>query len=170
MGSITGRLEIEPTTSPVSSKIASHIPIPSGAETPLVYLAFSVNADATEGAAAFDMGATGNAVTASGGAGYELDLKGYVLTIDAAPAFAISAAAPDKANGTLSVTLANSSAATVAVSYFDANGKFVSAQLQTVAANAGTATLALSADANRARVILLDADCRPLCAWLDATI
>ena len=87
---------------------------------------------------------------------------GY-FTYKAAPvAYAITAAAPE--NGKLSVTLTNPGAATLAVSYFADNGKFVSAILQSVDANAGTVTLELAAGAKTARVMLLDSDFRPLCA------
>ena len=100
------------------------------------------------------------------------DAPGYFTAKDA-PAYvpyAISAAAPDTDAGTLSVTLSNPGAATVAVSYFDANGKFVSAQTQKVEANGKTAALALSADAKKARVILFDGECRPLCACFETPI
>ena len=66
--------------------------------------------------------------------------------------------------------LTNHGAATLAVSYFDANGKFVSVALQDVSANAGTVALALSAGAKTARVVLLDGDSRPLCKAYPATI
>lgn len=96
------------------------------------------------------------------------DAPGY-FTYKAAPvAYAITAAAPE--NGTLSVTLSNIHAATLAVAYFDASGKFVSANLQSVGAHAGTATSAVPATAATARVMLLDNVFRPLCAAFPADV
>ena len=76
------------------------------------------------------------------------------------PHYAITAAV--KSNGQLSVTLENTSAVTVAVSYFDGNGQFVSADMKNVSADAGNVTFTLSG-AYRARVSLFDSDFRPLC-------
>ena len=73
-------------------------------------------------------------------------------------------------NGLLSVIFSNLGAATLAVSYFGANGKFVAVRLQSVGANAGTASFALLADAKTARVTLFDGDCRPLCAYFETPI
>ncbi|MBQ6207168.1 MAG: BspA family leucine-rich repeat surface protein, partial [Oscillospiraceae bacterium] len=96
---------------------------------------------------------------------------GYFTDISAKPvAYEITAAAPDTDAGTLSVTLTNPDAATLAVSYFDANGKFVSAEFQDAQVDAGTVALALSADAKTARVMLLDSDFRPLCAAYGADV
>ena len=96
------------------------------------------------------------------------DAPGY-FTYKAAPvAYAITDTVTE--NGNLSVTLTNPGAATLAVSYLDANGKFVSAETQSVQANAGTVALALSADAKTARVTLFDGDFRPLCAARPATL
>lgn len=69
-----------------------------------------------------------------------------------------------KKDGELSVTLTNVGAATLAVSQFDASGKFIAAQLQDVPADAGTVALTLSAGAQTARVMLLDGALCPLCA------
>ena len=76
------------------------------------------------------------------------------------PRYAITAAVAQK--GELSVTLENDGAVTVAVSYFDRNGKFLSVDLQSVSANAGSVTFALPF-AYAARVALFDTDFRPLC-------
>ena len=90
------------------------------------------------------------------------DAPGY-FTYKAAPAdYKITAAVTENEN--LSVTLSNPGAATLAVSYFDANRKFVSVRLLDVPADAGTVALALSADAKTARVMLLDGALCPLCA------
>ena len=86
------------------------------------------------------------------------------------PVYAISRAEPDKTNGTLSVTLSNPGAATLAVSYFDANGQFLSMDLQSAEANAGTMALALASDAKTARVMLFDGDFRPLCACFETSV
>ncbi|MBR3570499.1 MAG: BspA family leucine-rich repeat surface protein [Oscillibacter sp.] len=87
---------------------------------------------------------------------------GYFTAKGAAPvAYAITAAVPE--NGKLSVALSNPGAATLAAAYYDANGKFVSVELQSVGANAGTVALGLSAGAKTARVMLLGDGFRPLC-------
>ena len=94
---------------------------------------------------------------------------GYFTAKDAAPVtYAITAATPD--NGKLSVTLSNPAAVTVAVSCFDVNGQFVSANLQSVQANAGTVTLPLSAGTRKACVMLFDSDYRPMCAPFAAVV
>ena len=58
----------------------------------------------------------------------------------------------------------------VAVSYFDANGQFMSANVRGVPADAGTVTLRLSAGARKACVMLFDGANRPLCGRFDANI
>ena len=91
--------------------------------------------------------------------------KGY-FTYKAAPApvkYAIADAVIK--DGTLSVTLTNPDAVTLAVSYFDSDGKFLSAESQSVGANVGAASLALSADAKKFCVMLCDTDWRPLCRF-----
>ena len=94
---------------------------------------------------------------------------GYFTYKTAPVSYAITAAAPGT-NGQLSVTLTNSGAATFAAAYFDTNGKFVSADVQGVSANAGTVTSSVPANAKTARVMLFDNDCRPLCVPFEATI
>ena len=96
------------------------------------------------------------------------DAFGYFTYKAALVDYKITAAVTE--NGNLSVTLSNPGAATLAVSYFDANGKFIIAQLQDVPANAGTVALALSADAKTARVMLLDNALCPLCAAYGADV
>ena len=96
------------------------------------------------------------------------DAPGY-FTYKAAPVSYKITAAVIK-NGKLSVTFSNPAAATVAVPYFDANGKFMSVQLQNIPANAGTVAFAPSADAKTARVMLLDGGFRPLCAAYAADV
>ena len=83
-----------------------------------------------------------------------------IVSFERLPRYAITAAA--KSNGQLSVTLTNTAPVTVAVSYFDTSGKFLSADLKNVSADVGSVTFPLSA-AHRARVALFDSDCRPLC-------
>jgi uncharacterized protein YkwD len=73
-------------------------------------------------------------------------------------------------NGELSVTLTNPGAATLIAAYFDADGKFLSAELQSVRPDADTVALGLSAGAETARVMLLDGDSRPLCAAFAAAL
>ena len=93
---------------------------------------------------------------------------GY-FTYKAAPvSYKITAAATE--NVKLSVKFSNPDAATLAVSYFDASGKFVSAQLREAQADAGTVALELSAGARTARVMLLDGVFRPLCAAFAADV
>ncbi|MBQ9492129.1 MAG: DUF285 domain-containing protein [Oscillibacter sp.] len=72
--------------------------------------------------------------------------------------YAITAATAEK------VTVSNPEAVTLAVSYFDADGKFLSAFTQNVPANAGTVSHSAPAGTRTARVMLFDAACRPLCA------
>ncbi|MBR4211836.1 MAG: hypothetical protein IKR84_05555, partial [Oscillibacter sp.] len=72
--------------------------------------------------------------------------------------------------GNLSVTLTNPISATLAVSYFDARGKFMSAALQPVAGGAGTASVDIPAGAATASVMLFDTGCRPLCAPFEGPI
>ena len=89
------------------------------------------------------------------------DAPGYFTAKDAVPvAYAITSVKME--NGKLSVTLTNPGAATLAVSYFADNGKFVSAQLKNVDANAGTLALDLLTGAATLRVMLLDSDFRPV--------
>lgn len=93
------------------------------------------------------------------------------VTVGATPtpaAYAITGASAD--NGKLYVTLSNPGAATLAAACFDAYGQFLSVSLQSVEANAGTVTLALSADAAAARVMLTDGDFRPLCGCFDVEL
>ncbi|MBR4212260.1 MAG: hypothetical protein IKR84_07740, partial [Oscillibacter sp.] len=66
----------------------------------------------------------------------------------------------------LRVTVANPDRQTVAVSYFDEAGKFLSADLRPAAASL---TFPLAA-AHTARVVLLDDACRPLCAPVPVTL
>ena len=88
---------------------------------------------------------------------------GYFTAKDAAPAaYAIIGVAEE--NGKAYVTLRNPGAVTVAISYFDAGGKFVSAEWQSVGANAGTVALDIPAGAGAARLMLLDGERRPLFA------
>ena len=96
------------------------------------------------------------------------DAPGYFT--DKSTVYAITAAAPDTEAGTLSVMFFNPNAVTLTVSYFDANGKFLSAKLLSVKADAETASLGLSADAKSARVMLFDAAFRPLCQPFEVTI
>ncbi|MBQ7681818.1 MAG: hypothetical protein IJT31_06380, partial [Oscillibacter sp.] len=79
----------------------------------------------------------------------------------------IVSAARDR-DGKLSVTLTNPNSVTLAVSYFDAREKFVSAALQDVAADAGAVSVDIPAGAASARVALFDTDCRPLCTAFEA--
>ncbi|MBQ9618057.1 MAG: hypothetical protein IJR48_06790 [Oscillibacter sp.] len=79
----------------------------------------------------------------------------------------IVSAARDR-DGKLSVTLTNPNRVTLAVSYFDAREKFVSAALQDVAADAGAVSVDIPAGAASARVALFDTDCRPLCTAFEA--
>ncbi|MBR4212184.1 MAG: hypothetical protein IKR84_07350, partial [Oscillibacter sp.] len=73
-------------------------------------------------------------------------------------------------DGKLSVTLTNPNSAVLAVSYFDADGKFMSAALQGVAADAGTVSADIPSGAATASVMLFDTDCRPLCAAFEASL
>ncbi|MBQ6207949.1 MAG: BspA family leucine-rich repeat surface protein [Oscillospiraceae bacterium] len=99
------------------------------------------------------------------------DAPGYFTAKDApAPVVAYAITDAVTGNGKLSVTLTNPGAAMLAVSYFDASGKFVSVNLRDVQANAGTAESSVPANATTARVMLLDDDFRPLCAARPATI
>ena len=89
---------------------------------------------------------------------------GYFTDKNAAPVYdiyAISTVTPE--NGNLSVKFLNPGAATLAVWYFEASGKFVSAQLRNVQADAGTVSVAIPAGAKTARVVLLDSVSKPLC-------
>ena len=88
---------------------------------------------------------------------------------DPAPVvYAISDAVAN--NGNLSVTLTNPDAATLAVACFAASGQFLSANLWSVQADAGSVEIGLSSDAETARVVMFDGECRPLCASFEATI
>lgn len=112
--------------------------------------------------------APGSAVLTGAALGQTVSVS---VTVGAAPtpaAYKITAAAPE--NGKLSVALSNPGAATLAAACFDASGQFLSVTLQNVEANAGAATLALSADAKTARVMLLDGGFRPLCGCFDAEL
>ena len=84
-----------------------------------------------------------------------------IVSFEPLPRYAITSTVA--ADGELSVTLDNSDAVTVAVSYFDKRGQFLSADLQSVSANIGKVTFALPF-AYKACVALFDSDCRPLCA------
>lgn len=75
------------------------------------------------------------------------------------PAYTVSGA-PD--GNTYRVTLTNPAPVTVAVMYFDARGKFLSAATRAVQANAGSVSFPLTA-ASTTRVALLDSACAPLC-------
>ena len=83
-----------------------------------------------------------------------------IVSFERLPRYAITSTVA--ADGELSVTLDNDSAVTVAVSYFDKRGQFLSADLQSVSANIGKVTFALPF-AYKACVALFDSDCRPLC-------
>ena len=83
-----------------------------------------------------------------------------VVSFERLPQYAITAAA--KSNGQLSVTLTNTAPVTVAVSYFNTSGKFLSADMKAVPANAGSVELKLL-NVNRARVSMFDDQYRPLC-------
>ena len=74
-------------------------------------------------------------------------------------AYVAAAVTPD--GDALLVALNSPDPVTVAVSYFDKSGKFLSADLKAVSADAGSVSFALPA-ADTARVMLLDSDCRPL--------
>ena len=94
---------------------------------------------------------------------------GY-FTYKAAPvSYAITAAAPGT-SGQLSVTLTNPDAATFAVAYFDTNLKFVSVDVQSISANAGTVTSSVPANATTFCVMLFDNGCRPLCSPFEAAV
>ena len=75
-----------------------------------------------------------------------------------------------KDNGKLTVAFTNLYPVTVAAAYFGADGKFMSACLESVQASAGTAEFPLPTDAKTARVILCDTDCRPLCEPYEANV
>ncbi|MBQ9522105.1 MAG: BspA family leucine-rich repeat surface protein [Oscillospiraceae bacterium] len=83
-----------------------------------------------------------------------------VVSFERLPRYAITAAV--SSGDELSVTLENSGAVTVVVWYADRNGQFLSADMQTVSANAGTVTFPLPF-AYKARVTLLDSRYAPLC-------
>ena len=93
-----------------------------------------------------------------------LSLNGKSMLYD------ILIATPDKDKGKLSVAFTNFYPVTAAAAYFDANGKFMSAHLQSVQTNAKTAEFPLPTDAKTARVILCDSDCRPLCEPYEAKV
>ena len=82
--------------------------------------------------------------------------------------YAITEAVPD--GDALKVTLTNPDAVTVAASYFDADRRFLNASLQAADADAGAVTLPLSEEAQKARVMLLDPDCRPLCGAFEVEL
>ncbi|MBQ9617475.1 MAG: CAP domain-containing protein [Oscillibacter sp.] len=75
------------------------------------------------------------------------------------PAYTVSGA---PSGNQYRVTLTNPAPVTVAVAHFDADGRFLSVNLQQVQANAGSVSFPLTS-ASTTRVMLLSADCRPLC-------
>ena len=133
-----------------------------------VWTSGNASACAVEGQEAVGV-AAGTATLTGAALGKTVALSVKVSGSETLPdAYRITAAAPE--NGKLSVALANPGAATLAVSYFDANGQFVSVNLQDAQANAGTVEISIPADAKAARAMLLDGGFRPLCAAFPADV
>lgn len=130
--------------------------VDSGSTLVLAYVAFRVNADAS-GAADFSFGLAGGKTTLvyANRRSVTPDAPAFRLPLDA---YAITAVDGN------SVTLVNPAPVTLSVARFDANGKFLSASLLPVPANAGTISAAF-ADAPRMSFALLDSACRPLCVY-----
>lgn len=129
--------------------------VPAGSALVIARVAFQVNADASgEVVFTFDSNKAKSSITRAGGKTLSLAalqpvrvaLGGYEIT-------AVSAE---------SVTLTNPAPVTLAVSYFDASGKFMSASTQSVPANAGSVPVAFGS-ASKAYVMLFDDAFRPLC-------
>ncbi|MBQ6986262.1 MAG: hypothetical protein IJQ25_04665 [Oscillibacter sp.] len=122
----------------------------------LAYVAFRVNADAS-GAADFSFGLAGGKT--------KLTYANRQSLTPVAPAFSlpVDAYAITAVDGN-SVTLVNPAPVTLSVARFDAAGKFLSAELQPVPANAGTVSVTFAA-AQRVSFALLDSACRPLCVY-----
>lgn len=127
-----------------------------GSTLVLAYVAFRVNADAS-GAADFSFGLAGGKTKLTYANRQSLTpvAPSFSLPVDA---YAITAV---DAN---SVTLVNPAPVTLSVARFDAAGKFLSAHLQSVPANAGTVSVTFAA-AQQVSFALLDSACRPLCVY-----
>lgn len=119
-------------------------------------MAFRVNADAS-GALDFTFSLAGQRTSLTD------DRQRTLTTV--APAFRLplNAYAVTAVAGNL-VTLTNPAPVTLSVARFDADGKFLSANLLPVSARAGTVSVPFAA-APRVSFALLDSDCRPLCVY-----
>lgn len=127
-----------------------------GATLVLARVAFQVNAGAS-GTLDFSFGLAGQKTSLT-------DARQQTL-IPAAPTYRlpVNAYAITAVDGNY-VTLTNPAPVTLSVARFDADGKFLSANLLPVPANAGRLSVAL-ADAPRVSFALLDSACRPLCVY-----
>lgn len=127
-----------------------------GETLPLVRMAFQVNADASGEAAFTFNGAKTDITPAKGKAPSLAAFQPVRVALEAAPSYEITAVSADR------VTLTNSTPVTLAVSHFDADGKFVSVSMQSVPANAGSVSVAFGS-AYKGYIMLLDDAFRPLC-------
>lgn len=127
--------------------------VSAGGTLVLAYMAFQVNADAS-GAAAFTFKSAKTDITPA--VGKSLALAAFEPVRVTLGSYEITAVSADR------VTLSNPTPVTLAVSYFDASGKFMSASTQSVPADAGSVPVAFG-NAHKAYVMLFDDAFRPLC-------
>lgn len=151
--------------------------VDSGATLVLCRIAFQINADASNGAAAFAFDPNETRVIDKNRQPLALNaFQPFDLTISADAASVpceIIAVSTDKRAGTMTVTLSNPEAVTVAAAFFNADKRFVSAGIAAAQAQCGSVEIPLPDGLPapfKARVALLDSYCTPLCSGFDANV
>ena len=140
----------------VSSVGTNAYTVKANSELVFARMAFQVKADVSgEAAFTFDTVKT-DIINAARKTIVLAEFQPVRMMIGDVPPCEITAISADR------VTLTNPGSVTLAVSYFDADGKFLSASTRSVPAGAGSVPVTFG-DAHKAYVMLLDDNFRPLC-------